>query len=148
MNPTALVAGNNTLNGQLHCYPNCPYLTFRPSARDCVSAIRSLPSGNTHGTFHNSIIGDDQFRLPVSKSYGPCEVLVEVKSLSPNGGTWRRLSLAATQLATACADSDGYLARRGGWTDAGDHDKIRITLQGVRQVLDRVGNKRIVGEEA
>ena len=140
MNPTALFADNTTLNGELHCYPNRSFSTGRPSARDCISAIRRLPSSHIHGTF-------DQFMLPVSKSSGRCQVLVELKSLATEEGTWFGLSLAATQLTTACADRDGYLAKRGGWTDAGDHDRIRITLQSVRQALDRVGNGTSVDEE-
>lgn len=140
MNPTALLADNSTLNGELHCYPNSPFSIGRPSARDCISAIRRLPSSHIYGTF-------DQFTLPFSKSSGRCQVLIELKSLATDGGTWFGLSLAATQLTTACADRDGYLAKKGGWTDAGDHDRIRITLQSVRQVLDRVGNETSVDEE-
>ena len=32
--------------------------------------------------------------------------------------------------------------------DAGDSDRIRITLQTSGQVLDMVGNETVVGEEA
>lgn len=146
--PTALLADNKTLNGELHCYPNNPFIIGRPSARDCISAIRRLPSSHIHGTFHEDpSSGDDRFKLPVSKSSGRCQVLVELKSLSPEDGTWLGLNLAATQLTSACADREGYLAKRGGWTDAGDNDKIRITLQTLRQVLDKVGNETITNKE-
>lgn len=94
-----------------------------------MSAIRRLPSSHIHGTFHDPGSGEDQFKLPVSKSWGECQVFVELKSLMPKDGTWLGLSLAATQLTSACADREGYLSKRGGWTDAGDHDRIRITVQ-------------------
>ena len=48
----------------------------------------------------------------------------------------------------ACIDREGFLSKRGGWIDAGDSDKIRITLQTWTRVLDKVGNETVVGEEA
>ena len=144
--PTALVVVNNTLNGELHCHSNSPFAVARPSAQDCISAIRRLPSGHIHGTFHDASRGDDQFKLPVSKTSGLCRVSVELKGLTPADGTWLGLNLAATQLTVACADHRGYLGKRGGWTDAGDNDMIRITLYSTRQVLDEVGNEITIDE--
>lgn len=148
INPTALLAGNDTHNSELHCYPNHRDVTGRPSVQDCLGAIRRLPSSHTHGTFHDPSRGDDQFKLPVSKSSGLCQVLIELKTLLPEDGTWLGLNLAATQLAIACADPQGYIGKRGGWTDTGDNDKIRIYLHATRQVLDNVGNDGIVDERA
>ena len=126
--PSVLLAGNSTTNGDLHCYPNDPFVLGRPSARDCISAIRRLPTTHIHSTFHNDITGDDRFKLPVSKSSGRCQVLIELRSRLSEDGTWLGINLAATQLTTACADRNGYLAKRGGWTDAGDNDRIKISL--------------------
>ena len=130
-----LIPSNSILNGDLHCHSNNPFVLGRPSAQDCISAIRRLSSSNTHGTFHDLSKGEDQFTLPVSKSSGRCRVSVELKGLLPEDGTWLGLSLAATQLTVACADREGYLSKRGGWTDAGDQDGIRITVQSTRQML-------------
>ena len=148
MDPTSRLAGNNTLNGELHCYPRNPF-TLGPSAQECITAIRRLPSSHIHGTFHpRGSSGDNRFELPVTKTSSQCEVLVGLKSLAPDDGTWLGLNLAATQLLAACIDREGFLSKRGGWIDAGDSDKIRITLQTWTRVLDKVGNETVVGEEA
>ena len=97
-----------------------------------MSAIRRLPTSHIHGTFHDASKGTDRFTLPVVKSSATCQVSVELKSIKPEDGTWLGLGLAATQLTVACADREGLLAKRGGWTDAGDHDGIRITVQATR----------------
>ena len=144
--PTALVVVNNTLNGELHCHSNSPFAVARPSAQDCISAIRRLPSSQIHGTFHGGSRGFDIFKLPVSKTSGLCQVSVELKGLTPEEGTWLALNLAATQLTIACADRRGYLGKRGGWTDAGDNDMIRITLYSKKQVLDMVGKEITMDE--
>ena len=144
--PTALVVVNNTLNGELHCHSNNPFAVARPSAQDCISAIRRLPSSHIHGTFHGGSRGVDIFKLPVSKISGLCQVSVELKGLTPEEGTWLALNLAATQLTMACADRRGYLGKRGGWTDAGDNDMIRITLYSKKQVLDMVENEITMDE--
>ena len=146
-NPTALLAGNNTLNGEVHYYPRNPFATG-PSAQDCISAVRRLSSSHIHGTFHGPIGGDDQLRLPVSKSSGWCQVLIGLRSLAPEEGTWLALNMAATQLIAACVDREGFLAKRGGWTDAGDHNGVIITLQASRLMVEDVGNGTIAGEEA
>ena len=73
--------------------------------------------------------------------------LVELRGLLLEDGTWLGIGLAATQLTAACADREGYLAKRGGWTDAGDNDKIRITVQSTRQMLDEIGNEAIMDEK-
>ena len=140
MDSTTILRGNFTLKGDLHCFPNYPLSVSRPSTRHCISAIRRLPSIHIHGTFHHSSSGDEQFELPVSKSYGGCQVLVELNSAAPEDGTWLGLNLAATQLTYACADR--YFPKTGGWTDAGDSDGIRITVQSsrLREGLDRLGN--------
>lgn len=49
---------------------------------------------------------------------------------------------------TACVDHEGFLSKRGGWTDAEDSDRVRINLQTLGQVLDMVGHETVVGEEA
>lgn len=139
-NPVALLMGNHTLGGYLHCEPNSRSAIGRPTVQHCVSAIRHLPSSHIHGSFHNISRGDDPFTLPVSKSSGLCQVSVKLKDLAAENGTWLGLNLAATQLTTACADRWGFLPQRGGWTDAGDNDRIRITVQSRRQVLDKAGN--------
>ena len=59
-----------------------------------------------------------------------------------------RIDLAATRLLTACVDHEGFLSKRGGWTDAEDSDRVRINLQTLGQVLDMVGHETVVGEEA
>lgn len=139
-NPIALLIGNHTLNGDLHCESNRRPSIARPTIQHCISAIRRLPSSHIHGSFHNISRGVDPFTLPVSKSSGLCQVSVKLKDLAAENGTWLGLNLAATQLTTACADRWGYLPQRGGWTDAGDNDRIRITVKSTRQVLDKVGN--------
>ena len=80
--------------------------------------------------------------------------LVDFDRLAPEDGIWLGLNLAATQLLIACVDREGFLSKRGGWTDARDSDRIRITLQTSWQVLDmvsnvgNVGNETVVGGEA
>ena len=137
--PTILTA-NMTLKGDVHCFPNAPLSVRRPSTRQCISAIRSLPASRVHGTFHNSSSGDEQFKLPVSKSYGGCQVLVELNSVAREDGTWSGLNLAATRLTYACADR--YFMKTGGWTFAGDRNGIRITLRSSwrSEHLLRLGN--------
>lgn len=146
-NPTNLLAANTTLNGELHCYPKNP-LNMGPSVEECITAIRRLPSSDVHGNFHGAGAGDARFELPVSKSSSRCEISVGLKSFAPDDGTWLGLTLAATQLIIACANRDGYLPKRGGWIDAGDTDRIRITFGNVRLVLDKVTNETIVIGEA
>ena len=109
-----LVVVNNTLNGELHCHSNSPFAVARPSAQDCISTIRRLPSSHIHGTFHGGSRGFDIFKLPVSKTSGLCQVSVELKAVTAEEGTWLALDLAATQLTIACADRRGYLGKRGG----------------------------------
>ena len=142
-----MIVGNYTLKGDVHCYQGTPFAFTRPSAQECIGAIRRLSSSHIHGTFHNSRTGDDRFKLPVSRSSGNCQVLVELRGLEFEDGTWLGLSLAATQLTTACTDREGYLPKRGGWTDAGDHDRIRITVQSSKQVSDAFGYERPVDAE-
>lgn len=139
-NPAVVTVGNNTVKGDLHCHPDYPFVFGRPRAQDCICAIRRLSSSHIHGTFHSSMTGDDPFGLPVSKTCGLCEVLVQLRSLRTEDGTWLGLNLAATQLVTACTDREGFLPKRGGWTDAGDHDMIRITVQSSKQAFDVSGS--------
>ena len=145
-NPIVVLVGNNTLGGDLHCEPNDPSAVARPTVQHCISAVRRLSSSDIHGTFHNISRGDDPFTLPVSKSSGLCRVSVQLKGLTPDDGTWLGLNLAATQLTTACADRWGLLPKRGGWTDAGDNDRIRITVQSTRRVLDHFGGETTIGD--
>lgn len=56
--------------------------------------------------------------------------------------------MGLSQLTTACTDREGCLAKRGGWTNAGHHVKIRITLQYARQRSEKIGNEIVVDEEA
>ena len=146
--PAVVTVGNNTVKGDLHCYPNNPFAFARPSAQDCIGAIRRLPSSHIHGTFHASRTGDDRFALPVTKSCGPCQVLVELRGPRLEQGTWLGLNLAATQLTTACTDREGYLPKRGGWTDAGDNNMIRITVESSKQLLDVSCNEATMDEDA
>ena len=145
-NPAAASVVNNTVKGDLHCHPNNPFAFGRPNAQDCISAIRRLPSSHVHGTFHTARTGDDRFALPVSKSSGLCEILVQLRDLRPEDGTWLGLNLAATQLVTACTDREGFLPKRGGWTDAGDNNRIRITVQSSKQFHDLSGNETTMDE--
>lgn len=145
-NPAVVTVGNNTVKGELHCHPINPYVFGRPTAQECIGAIRRLPSSHIHGTFHTSGTGDDRFALPVIKSSGDCQVLVQLKGSRSEDGTWLGLNLAATQIVTACTDREGYLPKRGGWTDAGDHDMIRITVQSSKQFLDVSGNETTMDE--
>ena len=135
-NPPASALVNHTLSGELHCYTNNPFALARPNVYDCMGAIRRLSLSNVQGTFHHPVTGDDRFKLPVIKAAGHCQVSVDLKGPMPEDGTWLGLGLAATQLTAACADREGFLAKKGGWTDAGDHDRIRITVQAARQILD------------
>ena len=147
-NPAIATVGNNTVKGELHCHPNNPFAFARPSAQDCISAVRRLPSSHIHGRFHASGTGDDRFALPVLKSCGLCQVVVQLRGPRTEDGTWLGLNLAATQLTTACTDREGYLPKRGGWTDAGDNDMIRITVQSSKQMLDVSGNETTMDEDA
>lgn len=146
-NPTNLLPGNTTLNGDLHCYPKNPY-NMGPTAEECISAIRRLPNSHIHGTFHGPGVGDPRFELPVTKSSARCQIWVELRTLAPDDGTWLGLNLAATQLIIACANRDGYLSKRGGWIDAGDSDRIRITFGYLRSALDKGTNDTTVVGEA
>lgn len=53
----------------------------------------------------------------------------------------------ATQLTAACADREGYLAKRGGWTDAGDNDGIRISVSVTYRALDNLRNETSLDDE-
>ena len=146
VNPAVVTVGNKTVKGELHCYPNGPFAFGRPSAQECIHAIRRLPSSHIHGRFHTSGTGDDRFALPVIKSSGDCQVLVQLRGPRSDDGTWLGLNLAATQIVTACTDREGYLPKRGGWTDAGDHDMIRINVQSSKQFLEVSGNETNMDE--
>ena len=137
---TTILAGNITLKGDSHCLPTYPLSVYRPSTRQCIHAIRRLPAGHAHGTFHSSSSGNERFKLPVSESYGGCQVLVELNSAASENGTWSGLNLAATRLTYACADR--YHMKTGGSIDAGDSDGIRITVQSAwrPEVLHGLGN--------
>ena len=112
-------------NSKFNCFPkSSPFARQRPSFSDCGGALRYLPSNHIIGSFHTG--GDDnQFKLPITKAYETCSVTVELPNLGiEETGTWLGVGAAAMQLNMVCVNNK-YI---GGWTTAGNHERIRITL--------------------
>lgn len=132
---------NATIEDLATVEPDCTrwstYFDRRPKVSTCNRAIRLLPPQITMGKFH--IDGeDDEFRLPVSKVSGDCEVTVD---FSPgeieDNYFWFGIQVAASRLSSACQEM-GKLqtTRTGGWLLTGISEKIRVTLaKPLRSVL-------------
>lgn len=58
----------SNLNAEVHCTPNNPFVICRPGARDCISAIRRLPTSHIHGVFRNPSRGDEGSRMYQKKT--------------------------------------------------------------------------------
>lgn len=116
-------------NGEAHCFTNTsPFTLRKPRFADCGAAIRRLPSNHIIGNFHNG--GDDnQFKLPVQKTSGSCTVEVKIQSgFSEDTCTWLGVGAAATQLNMACVNVFSFPVKIGGWTTAGNVERITIIL--------------------
>lgn len=99
--------------------------------------------------FHRE--GDNnQFRLPVVKSSGSCAVIVDIREgFSDETATWLGLGVMAAHLNAACSNHFYGKRYKGGWTSAGNHDRVKISIKPVgRTGSAGRGNYTLETEEA
>ncbi|KAF6239395.1 hypothetical protein HO173_002657 [Letharia columbiana] len=126
----------------IHCTP----LPGRISLHACAGAILRLPIDHTVGTFHGGG-ADDGFRLPVSRTYGGCDVLVGLRGGGPDRdrGSWLDAGRAAAEMNGRCAGSRGAVRRYGSaWVNVGESGRIRIRLRPAGGLRDVDGNGTVV----
>ena len=130
--PLIPTASNITLGNTLEC-TRSRIGRLRPLFKHCAAAIRQIPTVNLGvGRFHR-YVNDDGFRLPLVETYDTCTVAIDVIS-ETDYYTWLGLSSAATQLCMACSDDEARPTRSGGWTMAGIHGNIKVSLKRVDSV--------------
>ena len=92
---------NGTLTSPITCFPKprSKYYIPPPYFQNCAQALRQLPQTEAIGTFHTHG-AYDQYRLPITKSSGPCTVLVETANggASTDQASWLLVHLAAVEL--------------------------------------------------
>lgn len=110
----------------IHCVP----LPGRISLSACAGAILRLPIDHTVGIFHGGG-AEDGFKLPVSRNYNECSVVVEIKGdgTDLDRGNWLDVGLAAAEMNGECARNTGsYRKYSRAWMDTGELDQVRIRL--------------------
>ena len=117
------------LNRDFYCFPGSRLSIRRLKFNECAAAILQLPSNQVTGTFHRE--GDNnQFRLPVVKYYGNCAVKVDIREgFSDEMATWLGLGVVAAHLNSACSNHFYGKRYKGGWTSAGDRDRVKISIK-------------------
>ncbi|CAF9942338.1 MAG: hypothetical protein ALECFALPRED_009703 [Alectoria fallacina] len=119
----------------IHCQP----LPGRISLHACAGAILRLPIDHTIGIFHSDGAGDG-IKLPVSRTYNDCNVLVEMRgdTTDQDMGSWLDLGVAAAEMNRQCTRNIVSYRRYGSaWMNTGELDRIRIRLrpaEGSREV--------------
>lgn len=139
--PTINLTGDQTVpniltNSEAHCAQAGPTTSPSPLLQDCVRAIRSLPENDYVGIFH---IGGDTslWRLPTSRSYDSCTVLVILnEDFDSEMGSWVDAREAAVRLLLACRlpFDEGGEQRTGGWIAAGAENGLVVQLGRSRSV--------------
>ena len=117
------------LNRDFYCFPGSRLSIRRLNFNECAAAILQLPSNHVIGTFHRE--GDnDQFRLPVVKFSGNCAVKVDIREgFSDERAIWLGLGVVAAHLNAACSNHFYGKRYKGGWTSAGNSDRIKISIK-------------------
>lgn len=117
------------LNRDFYCFPGSRLSIRRLNFNECAAAILQLPSNDVIGTFHRG--GDnDQFRLPVVKFSGNCAVKVDIREgFSDETAIWLSLGVVAAHLNAACSNHFYGKRYKGGWTSAGDRDRVKISIK-------------------
>ena len=139
--PTTNLSGDRAVpniltNSDAHCAQAGPTSSPSPLSSDCVRAIRSLPQSDYVGFFH---IGGDTslWRLPTSRSYDSCTVLVLLNAdFDMEMGSWTGVQTAAVTLWFACRlpIEAGGEQRTGGWIAAGAENGLVVKLGRSRRV--------------
>lgn len=128
---------NDTLASSITCFGQPTGRTYitPPYFQKCALALRQLPATETIGKFHQGG-AFDQYRLPVTKVSGPCQVMIE----TANGGSmtdrasWLAVRLAAVELTMACTPVVDSAPGYGGTTLTGQIDAIKITVMSTKKV--------------
>lgn len=121
----------------IHCHP----LPSRLSLYACFGAIFRFPSSPAVGRFHSGG-ADDGFRLPVSRTYEECSVLVKMRDdgADRDKASWSDVAQAAGEMNGFCERSVGSYRRYGSaWMYIGELDRIYIELHPAGEV--RKGDK-------
>ena len=117
---------------------HCQRLPGRISLHACAGAILRLPIDHTIGIFHSDGAGDG-FKLPVSRTYNDCNVLVEMRgdTTDQDVGSWLDLGVAAAEMNRQCARNIGLYRRYGSaWTNTGELGRIRIRLRPAEELRE------------
>ncbi|KAL2037485.1 hypothetical protein N7G274_009766 [Stereocaulon virgatum] len=116
------------LNEKYSCYTSSPYV-YRPSYDDCTDAILQIPDDNDMRTFYSGRAGPELSRLPLEKRHGSCKILIDLKSRAmEEQETWSKIWNRATQLNVICLNPSRLQVNYGGFTQAGQRGRIRISL--------------------
>lgn len=117
------------LNAEAHCAKG-PATSHLPFSRDCVKAVRLLPQSIYIGTFRISS-GESLWRLPVSKSYRSCKVLVTLnEDFDIELGSWFDVCVDAIQLLHTwqLPPEEAVEEKTGGWTTSGAENGLVVEL--------------------
>ncbi|CAF9908207.1 MAG: hypothetical protein ALECFALPRED_004350 [Alectoria fallacina] len=110
---------------------------LRPLYRDCNSAVDILSSSRVPGYFHSGR-PMDTWQLPVTETFGTCDVLLQLAPFSlPERSSWRQVKAAARDLNEYCRTKKALSDVTGGAVTVGDHGRIQISI--VRTTSDVEG---------
>ncbi|MCJ1461291.1 hypothetical protein MMC28_011673 [Mycoblastus sanguinarius] len=116
-------------NNDFNCVPTWSLRPNTVNTRVCGGAIVLLPSSHAVGDFHYGP-PPDRYELPIIKQYSYCRVVVELMSgFASEESSWLGVGVAASNLNIACGKTSQEMGYKNGWTNAGEHDGIRITLE-------------------
>lgn len=133
---------NPSLSTEVRCSEGSRFLSSQPYFNDCADAIHQLPSTYQAGSFHTGGVSDE-FRLPVVRTRASCRVYVTLEERpTEEEATWIRIKMAATQLCIACLIPGRAMKTKGGYTFAGERERIRIDVQ--PSALSHVRSNRTV----
>lgn len=112
----------------VNCYPPTIRGSRLAATRDRLQAALLLPDGSDAGYFHNGN-PDNDFRLPVIKTYDSCVAIVSLTQASPDRSSWDHISYVASQMAAICSVGQYPVGQTGGVTSAGYQNHIRVSLE-------------------
>ena len=118
----------------VHCVP----LPGRISISACAGTILRFPIDHTVGVFHSGG-ADDGFKLPVSRTYNECEVVVEMQdAIDHDRGNWLDVGRDAAEMNEECARRVGPYRRYKSaslgecWRGGSDTDQVTSCSVGGR----------------
>lgn len=129
------------LESRLLCTSPDPFQKdLRPHFADCAIAMTKLPSKSKNGKFFRTLPKilpiDRDFLLPNDKTYGDCQVSVEITATEEEpvpASNWVEIGLALVELNMACVKPDASMP--GGITYTGSKNGLKVTLKGIKPEL-------------